>query len=162
MSAERADTGAAPSTSGTRQRQRKSGKGASAAVVALVAVVLLALIAGGFLLVANSSGDPFGGSVDTAGYQAVILSNDKVYFGKIRKGDGDFYELSNVYFIREQQSSPDAAPQRQVLPLNAELQAPENRMLIDKDKVVIIENLDKASPVLKTIQQLEEQTKNGG
>ena len=122
----------------------------------IIAALVVGLILGALALKAFDSlsgGDPFAGKIDDKRFQAVILSNDKVYFGRISDASDTFFELDDAFFLRETQDSEDAEPVRALLPVNRELHAPENRMLIRKDEVVLVENLASDSPVLKEIKR---------
>lgn len=160
--APRPDRAPEPSTPGGGRgldpdRGPKRAKPIGAVVAALVVGLLLG--AGGALALDAMSGDDgstaddFGGVVDTARYQAVILTNDKVYFGRIRSVSDDFYELDSAFFLRETRESEDAEPQRALLPVNREIHAPDNAMLIRKDEVVLVENLAQDSPILEEIKR---------
>lgn len=126
-------------------------------VAPLVAALVVGLVAGGLAVAAfgpsRADGDPFSGMIDEDGYQAVILANDKVYFGRIEDVGGGFFRLEDAFFLRERRESDDAAPVRALLPVSRELHAPENRMLIRKDHVVLVENLTDDSPVLEEIRR---------
>lgn len=123
----------------------------------VLAALVLGLVVGGFatsrLDRGSTEDDPFGGALDSARHQAVILSNDKVYFGRLSSHSDDFYRLSDAFFLRETRESPEAEPVRALLPVNREIHAPENSMLIRKDEVVLVENLDKDSPILTEIRR---------
>lgn len=97
--------------------------------------------------------DVFAGVVDKSRYQAVILSNDKVYFGQISAKSSEFYELKNAFFLRETREGEEGEPVRALLPVNREIHAPDNTMLIRREEVVLIENLAKDSPLLKEISR---------
>ena len=128
----------------------------SPAVALATLLIGIALGAGSVALLSSDSGDsdPFAGHVDTTRYQAVILSNDKVYFGRIAVASDDFFRLRDAFFLREKAGATASdSPVRSLLPLNQELQAPENSMLIRRADVVLIENLDKSSPILKEIRR---------
>ncbi|HEX2850511.1 MAG TPA: hypothetical protein VHN98_08150 [Acidimicrobiales bacterium] len=133
----------------------RTGRSPWVAILAGLAVgVLLGVF--GLLLVQNTggAGDPFAGSLKTGRYQAVILANDKVYFGQVSDKSDEFYELKNAFFLRETTpTTAGAEPQRTLLPVNRELQAPENTMLIRKDQVVLVENLAADSPIQKEIER---------
>jgi hypothetical protein len=140
----------------TRRREPRAGTNWGAVLAALV----LGLLLGGFAmtLLADdtddaSSSDQFAGAIDEARYQAVILSNDKVYFGRIESVSDEFYRLDNAFFLRETRASADAEPERALLPINREIHAPENSMLIRKDEVVLVENLDDESPIQTEIER---------
>ncbi len=147
---------AQPSTDGagresaSRAELRRSRTPVAAVLLALLVGIILG--AGGATLLRPSS-DGFAGAIDETRYQAVILSNDKVYFGKISAASGDFYELKNAFFLRETRAGDGAEPVRALLPVNREIHAPDNDMLIRKEEVVLVENLAKDSPILQEIQR---------
>lgn len=95
--------------------------------------------------------DPFAGKIDSRRAQAVILANDKVYFGQVGDAGPDFYELRNAFFLREAPATGGGEPTRTLVPLKQEIHSPENRMLIRKDQVVLVENLAADSPVQQEI-----------
>ena len=98
--------------------------------------------------------DPFAGLIERDGYQAVILANDRVYFGKIEAAGTDFYKLDDAFFLRETAGEgEDAQATRALLPINRELHGPENSMLIRRDEVVLIEDLADDSPILREIER---------
>ncbi|MBW3650247.1 MAG: hypothetical protein KY458_06745 [Actinobacteria bacterium] len=122
-------------------------------LAALVLGLLLGVVGGRLLDGGADEVDPFGGAIDTARYQAVILTNDKVYFGRLSSASSEFYRLADAFFLRETRDRPDAEPVRALLPVNREIHAPENSMLIRKEEVVLVENLDKDSPILEEIRR---------
>ena len=156
-------SGAAPSAPTTRPAPSAaaSGGGKSAggrSLGPIIAALLVGLIVGGGLAALllggdDSAGDDFGGTLDSSRYQAVILSNDKVYFGQLESVSDTYYELDNAFFLRETRESPEAEPRRALLPVNREIHAPDNTMLIRKDEVVLVENLAEDSPILAEIKR---------
>ncbi|HVM08154.1 MAG TPA: hypothetical protein VM345_06820 [Acidimicrobiales bacterium] len=139
---------------GAANAATRAGRGAVVGAL-LIGLVLGAL--GYWLAMSISSEDPFAGRIDANRYQAVILSNDKVYFGRITDVSDTFFELDDAFFLRETRESEDAEPVRALLPVNRELHAPENRMLIRKDEVVLVENLASDSPVLEEIRRQKDE-----
>ena len=133
----------------------RSGSGRN--VGAIIAALLVGLLVGGgiaaLIFKGDNGGDDFGGAIDTSRYQAVILTNDKVYFGQLQSASDSYYELDNAFFLRETRESADAEPVRALLPVNREIHAPDNTMLIRKDEVVLVENLAKDSPILTEIKR---------
>ena len=101
-------------------------------------------------------GDEFAGAIEEGRYQAVILSNDKVYFGRLESISDDFFQLERAFFLRETRAEGGAAPTRELVPLNREIHGPDNSMLIRKDEVILIENLAENSPVLAEIDERQE------
>lgn len=122
---------------------------------------MLGLLLGAFgmsLIADDDSGasEVLAGNIDPSRYQAVILVNDKVYFGRLSVANDAFFRLDDAFFLRETRENPDADPVRTLLPVNRELHAPENSMLIRQDEVVLIEDLDEESPVLEEIKRQTE------
>lgn len=126
---------------------------------AVLAALVLGLLLGGFAMSLLSTGDDdgggdtFAGVIDSSRYQAVILSNDKVYFGRIDDASDEFFQLDNAFFLRETRADAEAEPERSLLPVNREIHAPDNTMLIRKDEVVLVENLAEDSPILTEINR---------
>ena len=146
---------------GAAGRAHARPAGAGIVPVLLALLVGLALGIGGALVFdsedgAGSAADPFAGQIDTDSYQAVILANDRVYFGQIRSANADFYRLENAYFLRESRADEAAEPVRALLPVNREIHGPENEMLIAKSEVVLVEDLAEDSPILREIQRQQE------
>ena len=139
--------------------RRREVRGGGTNWGAVLAALVLGLLLGGFAmtLLADDSdeggADQFAGAIDDARYQAVILSNDKVYFGKMEAVSDEFYRLDDAFFLRETRASADAEPERALLPINREIHAPENSMLIRKDEVVLVENLADDSPIQTEIER---------
>ena len=125
----------------------------------VLAALLAGLLIGGLATAAylgsqdDAGGDEFAGAIDESRYQAVILSNDKVYFGQLESVSDDFFRLESAFFLRETREDAEAEPVRALLPVNREIHAPDNTMLIRKDEVVLVENLAKDSPILTEIKR---------
>ena len=153
-STDRGNDRPAPRDSEGNHRAKRSG---GTNLGAVLAALVLGLVLGGFGMTllgdTGDGGDPFGGVIDTDRYQAVILSNDKVYFGQIEDVSDEFFQLDNAFFLREQRESAESEPQRALLPVNREIHAPDNTMLIRKDEVVLVENLAEDSPILTEIER---------
>lgn len=141
--------------------KRREARGGGTNWGAVLAALVLGLLLGGFAMTLvgddtdddAAATDQFAGAIDEARYQAVILSNDKVYFGKIEAVSDEFYRLDDAFFLRETRASAEAEPERALLPINREIHAPENSMLIRKDEVVLVENLDEESPIQTEIER---------
>jgi hypothetical protein len=139
--------------------KRREPRGGGTNWGAVLAALVLGLLLGGFAMTLladdtdDAGTDQFAGAIADDRYQAVILSNDKVYFGRIESVSDEFYRLDNAFFLRETRESAEAEPQRALLPINREIHAPENSMLIRKDEVVLVENLDEASPIQAEIER---------
>jgi hypothetical protein len=143
----------------TRQGGGGSGSAKARPLGAILAALLAGLILGGiatalYLQSTDDGGESaFTSAIDGTRYQAVILSNDKVYFGRLESISDDFFELKSAFFLRETREDATSEPVRALLPVNREIHAPDNTMLIRKAEVVLVENLAKDSPILTEIKR---------
>lgn len=96
---------------------------------------------------------------DASSYQAVFLVNGQVYFGKLSNAGGQFMTLSDVYYLQvNQQIQPakeDAAqaPDISLVKLGGELHGPTDEMQINRDQVLLIEDLKTSSNVVRAIEE---------
>ena len=122
------------------------------------------LIGGGIYLIATYTGvggNLLGVSKFKADWQAVFLSNGQVYFGQVVKMDKDFITLQNIYYLQvvSQQNTigqpPDVQNQPEqrltLIKLGNEIHGPQDRMMINRDQVVLIEDLKNDSRVVQAI-----------
>ncbi len=108
--------------------------------------------------IAISTSDFRGINSDT--YQAVFLSNDQVYFGKLDKSLFGSISITDVYYLRsgdnldstgEQSVEGSSTDSINLVKLGGEVHGPEDRIYLNKDSVVFWENLKNTSTVVKTI-----------
>lgn len=59
-------------------------------------------------------------------YQAVFLSNNQVYFGKLTKLNSEFFSLTNPHYLQEGDTKED----HKIVRLGDEFHKPENVMYI--------------------------------
>ena len=98
---------------------------------------------------------PFDGTVDEERFQAVVLDNDRVYFGHLEAAGDDFYLLTNAFFVQETAAQEeDQAPLREVVSIVEEFHDPDDEMLIAIDDVVLIQNLRADSEVAEAIERV--------
>lgn len=119
---------------------------AAVTAIVLVLVVVLAWLA----ITAVIPDDPFAGVVDDSRIQAVVLSNDSVFFGRLRVASAEFFELRDAHFL--QQSVEGETVDRAAVPLTEQVHGPEDRMLIRRDEVIAIENLSPESDIAQQIE----------
>lgn len=125
----------------------------------LIGAVLGGLI---YLAVLLLAPDPFAGVVDERRYQAVFLDDGRVYFGRLEDGSDEFYLLQEAFYIQEVPGETEEdPPTQQVQPLSAEFHGPEDRMLIAKDDVVVVENLRPDSEVAGAIDRVKAEGQEG-
>lgn len=124
---------------------------------ALLGVLIGAALGGliWLLVVFLSPTDPFAGLVDERRYQAVFLDDGRVYFGDLTEASDEFFELRNAFYIQEIPGETEEDPTtQQVRPISTEFHQPENRMLISRDDVVLVENLAPDSEVAAAIDRV--------
>lgn len=99
------------------------------------------------------------GTASASDYQAVFLVNNQVYFGKIANSmQSQFVELGDIYYLQVQQQIQPAtgtsAPSQNVslVKLGAELHGPTDLMHINRDQIVLIEDLRADSNIVKAIE----------
>jgi len=85
-------------------------------------------------------------------YQSVFLDNGQVYFGKLEKSGGDFYELTDVFYLQTGSAGIDQASGLSLLKLGNEAHGPEDNMQINKEHILFIEDMKSESKVVKAIQ----------
>lgn len=90
--------------------------------------------------------------IEPDAYQAVFLTNDQTYFGRLRNIDSDYLLLSDAYYVRI-----DDDGSGQMVKLGAiEPHGPKDKMVITKEQVLFWENLRFDSQVVKTIQSMQQ------
>lgn len=127
-------------------------------------VLALALLGGGYTLgnlVPFSSDGEFS-RVNTATFQAVFLTNDQVYFGKITEITNKVVVMENIYYLQEATeektvtgqaaATSSQEPKMALAKLGSELHGPEDRMQINRDQVLFWENLKSDSKVSEAIK----------
>lgn len=122
-------------------------------VTALVVAVVLLLNRGSFTREANI--------VDKDRYQAVFLSTDQVYFGRIIELNNKYINLSDVYYLSAQKSDDQKETNLELVKLGCEVHGPQDQLVVNRDQVTFWENIKDDSTVVKGIKQLQEKNKNG-
>ena len=94
--------------------------------------------------------------IDSSRYQAVFLNNGQVYFGKLRQYHTASPQLDDVYYFQNAQNAeanPAAANTDQVLiKLGDEIHKPDNKLILNRDSILFVENLSDDSEVVKRIK----------
>lgn len=101
-------------------------------------------------------------AIDTNKYQAVFFTNGQVYFGKLQPVNGEYIQLTDIYYLQTQSGSTDSKnPQEttsdngnvQLIKLGDEVHGPEDKMIISKDQVLFYENLKSDGKVAQSISK---------
>jgi hypothetical protein len=95
-------------------------------------------------------------TIPDGSYQAVFLDNGQVYFGRLQDRDGEFYRLTDVYYLEYRQNpqagEAQAAPSDvSLVKLGGEAHGPEDFMDINREHILFIEDLKGDSKVAKAI-----------
>ena len=129
------------------------GKKVFVALLIIAAIVVAAVVA---MRTGNLGGLALPGvSGNTSGYQAVFLTNNQVYFGKITGMNSQFPTLRDIYYL--QVNRTDGAQIRaedvNLVKLGNELHGPTDEMRINRDHILLVEDLKSDSGVVDAIKR---------
>lgn len=128
-------------------------KGFFSSKLILVLVVIIALV-----ILWQLGVLPVGARGD---YQAVFLTNDQVYFGKLSREGAAYPTLRDIYYLRVTQTlqprDPNAQPtqQLQLVKLGNELHGPQDEMRINREHILFVEDLKVDSQVVTAINEFK-------
>lgn len=132
----------------------------------IVIVVALAIIAGigkACWMGYNAfNSDPIA-NVSASEWQAVFLVNGQVYFGKVKSLGEKTLTLNDIYYLQvvtkplqqtQQGTAPATDQQNQeltLIKLGSEIHGPSDRMVINRDQIILTEKLKNDSRVVQAI-----------
>lgn len=131
---------------------------------AVVIVIIAAIVLGGLFLVSKYSRfNVFGLGGQSQKWQAVFLSNGQVYFGTISKKTRDEVTLRDIYYLQVTQPLQRSGEQNQqqqneltLVKLGNELHGPRDKMIINDDHILFIEDLKDDSRVVEAIRNYKD------
>jgi hypothetical protein len=85
-------------------------------------------------------------------YQAVLLDNNQVYYGKLSKLSGKFPILTEVYYIKSGVDPQTKETKNVLVKRGKELHSPD-RMYLNRQHIVLVEPVGSASQVAKLIEK---------
>ncbi|HMD84926.1 MAG TPA: hypothetical protein VKO18_09515 [Terriglobia bacterium] len=91
-------------------------------------------------------------SFDTP-YQAVMLDNGQVYFGRMKGLSSAFPVLTEVYYVQEQLDPETKKVKNVLVRRGSEWHAP-NRMVMNSRHIVLVEPVTPGSTLAKLIEEL--------
>lgn len=94
-------------------------------------------------------------SVDSSTYQAIFLSNDQVYFGKLKTSIIGMPYITDVYYLSGDRNISDAntaSDSVNLVKLGGEVHGPEDYIYMNQSSIVFWENLKQDSVVVKNIE----------
>lgn len=119
----------------------------------IIVIVVVGVIVAGACAIYRKKSQPHVGN----GYQAVFLTNNQVYFGKVSDLDSKYVALTDIYYIQltqalQSQNQTTNTPQNlNLVKLGSELHGPTDQMLINRDQILFIEDLKADSQVVAAI-----------
>lgn len=127
----------------------------------LILIIVIVVVA--FLFFAISSDDDvLGFSNKSSNYQAVFLVNNQVYFGKLAKANSQYPILKDIYYLQVNQAiqpieeGQGSSPDISLIKLGGELHGPTDEMKINRDHILLIENLRSDSNLVGAILKHKE------
>ncbi len=127
-----------------------------AVIVVLTLVVVCLVVFGGYMIL--GMGGPNIGGIGKTDYQAVFLSNNQVYFGRIAERGRDSVELIDIYYLQVgrqlqgAQNSDSDESEVSLIKFGQEVHGPTDRMVINWEHVLFIEDLKEESKVVQAIR----------
>jgi len=136
--------------------------GEKKSLMLLIVVVVVVAVAGFlvFKMPVTSTGGATTMSPSSDGYQAVFLVNNQVYFGKLAGQNSQFPVLKDIYYLQVNQpvqplvkgQAVPSNPEINLVKLGGELHGPTDEMRINRDQVLLIEDLRADSNLVKAIE----------
>lgn len=92
-------------------------------------------------------------------WQAVFLDNGQVYFGHVRNVTGQSVVLTDIYYLQtagpqlQPSGGTEDQPKLNLIKLGNEVHGPDDRMVITRGHVLLVENLRDDSKVVELIDR---------
>ncbi len=145
-----------------------SGNGGGGVKFIITTLIIIIILVGGWYAIDNYTGINLPGMNSgsqslSKGWQAIFLSNGQVYFGKVDKVSDRELVLTDIYYLQvvtkplqQSQDAPtvDQTQSQQELTLaklGNELHGPKDRMVINRDQILLTEELKEDSKVVTAI-----------
>jgi hypothetical protein len=156
-------------TAATTTRKTKSSsilnlRTASVALLFCITVLILALT----MFIVRGGPTSESKFVNTNKMQAVFLNGGQVYFGRISDVNPKFMRVSDIYYLRVNQTvQPDGSAAQNsnqgvsLVKLGCELHGPDDSMVVNQDQVIFWENLKDDGQVAKAVKEYKEKNPNG-
>ena len=125
-----------------------------------IIVILVIIAAIGYFWLSGPAGlSGLFGAPGGDAYQAVFLTNNQVYFGKLADQDKAYVKLTDIFYLQVSQPLQPSEPANNVnlIKLGAELHGPADSMAINRDHILFIEDLRTDSQVVQAIKQYKTQ-----
>lgn len=101
-----------------------------------------------------------GTGIEKDKYQAVFLSNGQVYFGKLNMTGDKMATLQDIYYLQVEQVQPKTDETTSnnkltLIKLGNEIHSPEDKMYINTDQILFMENLKADGKVAQAIKKYQ-------
>ena len=128
-------------------------------LIIIVVLALVLLIVVNFLFSSETSFSRLLNWVEPGKYQAVFLSNGQVYFGKVTDVNKDTLVLEDIYYLRIAQALQAGSEDDEqitgdnfsLIKLGNEIHGPQDRMNINLNHVLFVEDLGDDSKIVEAI-----------
>lgn len=117
-----------------------------------VLVFLVVLAGAGIWYYYSGSTKTVAEPIASGDYQAVFLDNGQVYFGKLDRANEEFYLLTDVFYLQTGGTIIDQVSNLALTKLGNEAHGPEDRMQINVEHILFIEDMKDDSKVVQAIQ----------
>lgn len=133
----------------------------SASSTWIIVILIILLVGLGWWWSKGMGGGLVGTTSDD--YQAVFLTNNQVYFGQLTERNDNYAILTDIFYLQVAQplqpSQPNVNPNINLVKLGSELHGPADRMEINRDQILFIENLKADSQVVQGIEKYKADNK---
>ncbi len=123
----------------------------------LILIIIIVLVTAFYFLIYRRG-------FSQADYQAVFLSNGQVYFGKLTNKNAGYVVMKDIYYLQlkrplqeQKPGEPAQQPDLTLIKLGNELHGPLDRMEINKNHVLFVEELKDDSKVVTAIMEYKAQ-----
>jgi hypothetical protein len=154
-----------PSTADVSPAPKLYKKNSPTTIIIVAAAVLIIVFGGLFAILKLTKTDLFGtkgatAAIDNMDWKAVFLNNAEIYFGTIKKQTNNQLVLENIYYITKTAADKSVQPNFSLVKLGNEIFGPEDRMYINMQNVLYVEDLQKNSQVIQAIKRYNEDKNN--
>lgn len=122
-------------------------------LIVIVAVIILAAGLWWYTKGRGLGASSMSEAIATGEYQAVFLDNGQVYFGKLTQSESDFFILIDIFYMQSGPVGLDQTTNLQLTKLGSEAHGPEDKMQINKEHILFIEEMKAESKVVKAIEE---------
>ena len=125
-------------------------------IIKLVAYIAIALSVGLIAYISYQNSNPSLNLKEE--FQAVFLTTGQVYFGQVKARGADFTDLENIYYLKsssELNTSVSDSTNISLIKLGNEVHGPTDRMVINNNQILFIEDLKNDSKVVLAIKDYQ-------